>query len=379
MSRRSGRSKAYSDISDESLKVSGEDDINIYEAEGEDDDEQEITRCVCGQDELNPKSINQQLASLMELEYEIKIDSGLFIQCDKCSVWQHGYCVGLFTDEDVPDKYWCELCKPDLHIILYDADDKSRTFYKLVNEKRKKLLLEFVIEAPKGNRTKTKRITPPASKSKTNRKERRYMDDYDEQLQKAIRESAKESGIVLEEESKNKKRSKAEESDESSKKSKVESKKKEQNNGHVDDGNDDETDEHSKSDSRKSKSIKSKSKAKKSATPESKNTHETPTSREELINQASKPRYVSDKSSIYELRKRTGAILEWLGRSQLELEEQKLNKIELYSYKERTIDDLQEINEESKVIEIFNENLKLMEKLTEKILSWEQKFGKYAP
>ena len=41
------------------------------------------------------------------------------------------------------------------------------------------------------------------------------------------------------------------------------------------------------------------------------------------IKQPSKPRYVNDKSSIFELRKRTIAILEWLGRSQVELQEEK--------------------------------------------------------
>ncbi|OAV93316.1 hypothetical protein PTTG_10352 [Puccinia triticina 1-1 BBBD Race 1] len=34
-------------------------------------------------------------------------------QCDKCSVWQHGPCVGLYAE--FPGDYFCEKCRPDLH------------------------------------------------------------------------------------------------------------------------------------------------------------------------------------------------------------------------------------------------------------------------
>ncbi|KAH9441552.1 hypothetical protein Pst134EA_032886 [Puccinia striiformis f. sp. tritici] len=34
--------------------------------------------------------------------------------CDKCSVWQHGPCVGLYAE--FPGDYFCEKCRPDLHI-----------------------------------------------------------------------------------------------------------------------------------------------------------------------------------------------------------------------------------------------------------------------
>ena len=77
-------------------------------------------------------------------------------------------------------------------------------------------------------------------------------------------------------------------------------------------------------------------------------------SKDELLSQQSRPRFVNAQSTIYELRKRTGAILEWLGRTQMELEEERSAPL-------------------------FDENLRLMERLTEKILAWEQRFGKYAP
>ncbi|KAG5519883.1 hypothetical protein PMAC_000160 [Pneumocystis sp. 'macacae'] len=65
---------------------------------------EETTRCVCG---------------LQDVQSE-EIDSGsLYIQCDHCLVWQHGFCVGFTDEKDIPDIYYCEICRPDLHHITY--------------------------------------------------------------------------------------------------------------------------------------------------------------------------------------------------------------------------------------------------------------------
>lgn len=385
MSRRSGRSKAYPDQSELNSEFPEDDEINNYEAEAEDevDEEQEVTRCICGQDEVNTRNINPQLHALLWKEYQMKIDNGLFIQCDKCSVWQHGYCVGLFINEDVPEKYWCEICKPDLHIFIYDNNETVRSLYKPVNDKRKKLLLENSISQENNNkRNKAKRQaqsnSSPVSASESNkhpRKERRHYDEsYDEQLQQALRESAKESGISYDTKNKNKRKKNGDSSD-ANKKLKHES-EQDQSNAEETEMNDE-----IKGDSKLKKlKIKSKSSKSRVAKNPSNDSSLATMTKEELINQASKPRYVNEKSSIYELRKRTGAILEWLGRSQLELEEEKLNKIELFSYKDKIDLNQQQIDQDNnKVIDGFNENLQLMEKLTEKILNWEEQFGKYAP
>ncbi|KAK6464604.1 hypothetical protein DFJ63DRAFT_81803 [Scheffersomyces coipomensis] len=438
------------------------------EDEVDEDEEQEITRCICGQDELT--SISPQVADLLDKEYNItKIDQGLFIQCDKCSVWQHGYCVGLFINEDVPDKYWCELCKPDLHIFIYinaTSNELIRTLYKPTNEKRKKLLameghkvqarhhhhnhqhsqlpppavttndLDDSNNESGKTRSKNKRSSNEQSPqpSKASRKERRHYDDsYDEQLQKALRESAKESGIPVDSKraasenatssaalsssnSVGKRRgAKSDDSDEAKQniisKSEVES---DQDPSNIEDDTESGT---AKSFKRgKPRGRTAKTKKPRGSTPGPKSTNNngnegsgiSAMTKEELINQPSKPRYVSEKSTVYELRKRTGAILEWLGRSQIELEEEKSNKIELFSYKEEIdingnatqtgisiieSDDHDHVRtivgttsttntheeDNKKLISTFNENLKLMEDLTEKILSWEQKYGKYAP
>jgi len=41
-------------------------------------------------------------------------DDGFTIQCEDCLVWQHAVCVGI-TKENVPESYFCDLCRSDLH------------------------------------------------------------------------------------------------------------------------------------------------------------------------------------------------------------------------------------------------------------------------
>lgn len=388
MSRRSSRRNYNERVEsqvDEELEV--EDDM--------DNEEQEITRCVCGNDDLNADGINKVLVALLLSEYQIKIDQGLFIQCDKCSVWQHGYCVGLFINEDVPDKYWCEQCKPDLHLMVSEVNDRFRTLYRPVNDKRKKLMIE----------------NEKYNKRKLTRKDRRNY-DYDEQLQKALRESAKESAGGKKDD---RSRHESNDSDENSNNIKDEDEnpgdndEDNENPNHNDDPakpKDPSKDDSNSGDDKKAKSV-SESKDMTEATEageeegevegeeeddtdtkkdvkrktikrakkregtrgkpkKAKTNNDGPSySKEELINQPSKPRFVNDKSSIYELRKRISAILEWLSRSQLELEEEKSKKLPM--------------DTNGDLINNFNENLGSMQTLTGQILEWEEKFGKYAP
>ncbi|GEQ71641.1 hypothetical protein JCM33374_g5327 [Metschnikowia sp. JCM 33374] len=238
MSRRSGRSKSAVLENSKTPEIEPSPEI---------DEQGEVTRCVCGNDEI--ASVNSSLQQLLLREYNIKIDTGLFIQCDKCSVWQHGYCVGLFIDKDVPDKYWCEECKPGLHMFVTDSEDQSRrTLYRPVNDEREHLLQYSLGDASTGenppsddapgvslaaeNKTDSKpdtkaekpdtkaekpdkatrsraRRSPnasstdmgpapkdvdgPNSSNRQTRKDRRHGEDtFDEQLQRALRESAAE-------------------------------------------------------------------------------------------------------------------------------------------------------------------------------------------
>ncbi|PWZ02622.1 hypothetical protein BCV70DRAFT_3362 [Testicularia cyperi] len=72
-----------------------DDDANA-EADGEGGDEG-VTRCVCGSSDENV---------------------GLMIQCETCKCWQHCVCMGMQFEEDCPDVYYCEQCRPELHIPL---------------------------------------------------------------------------------------------------------------------------------------------------------------------------------------------------------------------------------------------------------------------
>lgn len=71
----------------------------------EDDDDDasaEITRCVCGSQEY----------PFTDAEME---DTGFMICCERCNVWQHGPCVGVMRENEAPEIYFCEECRPDLH------------------------------------------------------------------------------------------------------------------------------------------------------------------------------------------------------------------------------------------------------------------------
>lgn len=87
-------------------------------------EEEEVTRCICGNLEypgppLDPTSSRGGNTGLGTNPDDQPDDrGGLFIQCDNCQVWQHGGCVSIMEDESVPDNYYCEECKPELHELL---------------------------------------------------------------------------------------------------------------------------------------------------------------------------------------------------------------------------------------------------------------------
>ncbi|KAM9937492.1 hypothetical protein OXX80_002981 [Metschnikowia pulcherrima] len=379
MSRRSGRAK-------QTVRESSKTPENDHSPEI--DEQAEVTRCICGNDEIS--TVNSELQQLLLAEYNIKIDNGLFIQCDKCSVWQHGYCVGLFIDKDVPDKYWCEECKPVLHIFVNEAaGEPNRTLYRPVNDGRD-ALLQFsekscseqgksaAGDAPeKPTRQRSRRSpnfanndansgskdaesTQGLSSNRQTRKDRRHHEDsFDEQLQRALRESKESTErkrLAEGEVSSGGKRTHSEESDNDAAESNAE-----EIDARV-----------GKRAKKPPKKTKSRNSGSRGATPPlaKPEQDQNAVSKEELLSQASKPRFVNENSSIYELRKRTGAILEWLARSQMELEEERTAKTS--SFREANV-------EAATLLLSVEENSRLMENLTEKILAWEQRFGKYAP
>lgn len=66
------------------------------EPEANEDEADEVIRCVCGND--NPQ------------------DKRAFVSCDACEVWQHNVCMGVIDDaEELGEHYFCEQCRPEEH------------------------------------------------------------------------------------------------------------------------------------------------------------------------------------------------------------------------------------------------------------------------
>ncbi|KAI5910826.1 Histone deacetylase complex subunit CTI6 [Candida parapsilosis] len=440
----------------------------------EEDEDGEITRCICKQDELHSDTINAEFAQFLKRNYKITIDQGLFISCEKCGVWQHGYCVGLFTNDDVPDLYWCELCKPENHLFVKVDGYPKRTLYKPVNDRRKKIEQFGIgdgvkVESSDNKRRRVdrgERVSPPPTTTssstttaaaavtqiKDRRKDRRTHhhhsdeDEYDKQLRKALRESAKESGLPVDESdatgtatsvgaagagggsrnasgsatgtgigtgtgtghySPRKRTSRgvsganSEVDNDSSIKRELEDEDSE-TGGSNGGGNKSATSTRGGGgvDSRRSRNKTSKKKRDSPANTSltgGANTGTTATSgnsssaassaaaaaaaaaqasKDELIQAPYKPRYVSAQSSIYDLRKRTSAIIEWIARTQYDLQKERNYKFELFSF----APDSEATQEEKRALESsYNDKLVMIDDLQRKINEWEIQFGKYAP
>ncbi|KAI5796289.1 hypothetical protein DFH27DRAFT_111093 [Peziza echinospora] len=91
-------------------------DNDIDETGSQDD---EITRCICGNLEYQGEESDQA-----------DVSEGLFIQCDTCHVWQHGFCVGI-TDTTLLAKlrYDCEKCRPELHKLIIKPYGPKTSIY----------------------------------------------------------------------------------------------------------------------------------------------------------------------------------------------------------------------------------------------------------
>ncbi|GMM45045.1 Cti6 protein [Pichia kluyveri] len=122
---RGNKSKSESSRNANILEDEGDALIDEEDADEEEEEEEEITRCICGSIDLQiPKKSNSDFQN---------VDPGFFIQCEKCSVWQHGYCVGIKDEDNAPEKYWCEQCKPQFHTLFTDKFNTRRSKYDPLN------------------------------------------------------------------------------------------------------------------------------------------------------------------------------------------------------------------------------------------------------
>ncbi|QDS69345.1 hypothetical protein FKW77_003754 [Venturia effusa] len=209
------RSKRQHDV-DEDDATKAEDPV-----EEEVNEDEETTRCMCGQLEYPGPPADapagsarggKNASSTDELSDEI---SGLFIQCDDCLVWQHGGCVSIMEQSAVPDNYYCEECKPDLHQIFKSTSGQKYSRYLPVWEKthpkshRKMSLVKDTIETPKpagkekekekerAPRTNASASAEPFGKRRSTMNSRAAYDE-DEVLRKVLEESKAEGTSVTE-------------------------------------------------------------------------------------------------------------------------------------------------------------------------------------
>lgn len=136
------------------------------------DEVEEVTRCICGNTDL-------QVEGNLE-------DNGLFVQCDNCLVWQHGYCVGLLTDSQMPETYHCELCRPDLHRVIQRARRPRMSKYLGVDNASSPPGAHDDVEEPDNG--------PRKRRSTMNSRDAAY----DRQLEAALLLSAQQDGIAAE-------------------------------------------------------------------------------------------------------------------------------------------------------------------------------------
>jgi hypothetical protein len=80
----------------------------------EEEDEDEIIRCVCGATATAGPD-----------------DPEPWIACDNCGVWQHNVCMGIPTFEDeIPENYLCEQCGPEQHKELLASIQRGEKIWE---------------------------------------------------------------------------------------------------------------------------------------------------------------------------------------------------------------------------------------------------------
>lgn len=448
-SRRATRSRNANESSDPSEVPPLEDDMLGEEEEDMEEDEvEEVTRCICGNPELQLAPDNPDFDD---------VDTGFFIQCEQCQVWQHGYCVGIKDEVDAPDKYWCELCKPELHTLVDKGSKDQRSLYIPVTEKKKKHLKKVKDEKEEQRKQAVKneplpalsdRVTQPSTvkqssspESRQHRRERSRLQlssrdaEYELQLKKALEESAKESGVQPEDpelseytrERSSRRRTRHDDDVKNEDEGDVldlgidqevkrdpevlqDSNKRRKTLNTADDGltkevsdtgpledtgaslkEDDKAEltqahEGSENDSgsqfrapvtKKKRPRRAVNSKMKSETNENVSPKKSRNKEEIDADKPTKPRIPQQRISMYEMRKRTSAILEFLVRTQSELKYDFENGVDLTQF----IDDSagkSELNKDEIKHTLkngYDSSITLMEQLTLKIIDWNTKYG----
>ncbi|SCU99236.1 LANO_0F01222g1_1 [Lachancea nothofagi CBS 11611] len=392
--------------------------------QADEEEEEGDTRCICG--ETDPPD-----------------ESGLYIQCEECSVWQHGFCVGITEGEgSAPDKYWCEQCRADLHSLYTTEAGQRRSVYKPAQHSKRQnrrsrkdddLSPNEVESAPSGNGSGRAPSIPhvasidpqdatvklesqqkgdvhpedPKPRKKQQRRkdadheqmihgrrdseeERRSLDrrratssareekQYQLMLEKALKESRRtsqaddelephiftEEKITEEAELETTVANKPELLEEPPKK-----RAKPNNNGNSPPGiSMTSSEEESKRKSKRGGPRKLKSRTSSRASSSNGNSSNTS---EIGISKPIKPRLPTQRTSVNEMRRRVGAILEFISRTQFELSEDQIEKQKLTEF----VENQDFVKKVDLIYSNFDESLKMMDDLTRKLLVWEKKYA----
>ncbi|KAF1958076.1 hypothetical protein CC80DRAFT_515499 [Byssothecium circinans] len=182
-------------------------------------EEDEITRCLCGQQEYPGlpsdagKSKDGQSASLTDSDIQGDEVGGLFIQCDICKVWQHGGCVGIMDEVASPEEYFCEECRKDLHKVMVSSKGQKYSLYLPVSDQnhgknaRKTSVSKETDSKTTKERERVSRASADSFSKRRSTMNSRAAYDEDEVLRKVLEESKHESPTAAMENGTRKKRS----------------------------------------------------------------------------------------------------------------------------------------------------------------------------
>ncbi|KAF2743321.1 hypothetical protein M011DRAFT_410818 [Sporormia fimetaria CBS 119925] len=181
----------------------------------DEEDEQEVTRCVCTFLEYpGPPSVGHRTKDSVLADADAhNEESGLFIQCDTCHVWQHGQCVGIMDEASSPDEYFCEECRKDLHKLMIDSRGQKYSRYLPVyellhgrNTRKSSLTKEAEVKAAR-DKDRNQRARADSFGKRRSTMNSRAAYDEDEVLRKVLEESKHEGGTLPSENGSRKKRS----------------------------------------------------------------------------------------------------------------------------------------------------------------------------
>ncbi|CAK7203406.1 Histone deacetylase complex subunit [Sporothrix eucalyptigena] len=108
-------------------------------------EDDEAVRCICGFEDYPGPPAAEDIEQAAKEGYDVEAIfpavvtddlAGFFVQCDICKVWQHGACVGLVNDATLPEEYYCEDCRKDLHKIFPGTNSHRCSIYLALNRRR---------------------------------------------------------------------------------------------------------------------------------------------------------------------------------------------------------------------------------------------------